>query len=444
MKKILSIISLALIAGVSQAQVVFSSDLSSWSGGEPTDFGGDRTHTSNLTITEVTEGSEYGSSNARLETAVAGEHRRFSTQHIEVTADQGYQMKVWAKGQGDLRFGLYDNRPGESAGYSSYSAYNTLNSTSLVEYTYDVLCTNSAANGEFIISVRNTVGSAHIEIDSVSITMIEITPPTAIGIYEIQYTTDPTGDSPLKDQVVMTGGIVTAIRTDGRYWIQNGNGPWKGIYVYHQPTVPVQLGDSVTFSATVTEYFNLTELSFINDYVNVSSGNFFMATNASTVQANSEAYEGCLIRVSNANCTTALNNFNEWIVNDGSGPVKIDDFLYLYTPTVGQAYNVTGILDYGFSEYKILPRDANDVSTAIIGVDEVVGANLSIYPVPAQDMITIQFETSVPQEVMVTDAAGKQMERFLSNGTTRLNIENYISGLYFINVNGHAYRFVKQ
>lgn len=444
MKKILSILSLALIAGVTQAQVVFSSDLSSWNAGAPTDFVGVRTHTTNLTVTEVTTGSVYGSSNARLQTAVAGEHRRFSTQSIAVTADQGYQVKVWAKGQGDIRFGLYDNRPGESAGYSAYSNYNAVNSSSLIEYTYDILCTNSAANGEFIFSVRNTVGPNHIEIDSVSITMIEITPPTAIGIYEIQFTSDPSGDSPLKDQVVMTGGIVTAVRTDGRYWIQNGNGPWRGIYVYHQPAAPVQLGDSVTFSATVVEYFNLTELSFINDFVNVSSGNFFMATNVSTTQANSEAYEGCLIRVNNANCTTALNNFNEWVVNDGSGPVKIDDFLYLYTPTVGQAYNVTGILDYGFSEYKMLPRDANDVSAAVISVDEVVGANLSIYPVPAQEMITIQFETRTPQEVMVTDATGKQIERFLSSGITRLNIADYNTGLYFINVNGHSYRFVKQ
>lgn len=443
MKKILSLLSLALMAGVAQAQVVFSSDLSSWSAGAPTDFMGSKTHTTNLTVTEVTEGSVYGSSNARLQTT-GTEHRRFSTQSVAVTADQGYQVKVWAKGQGDIRFALFDDRPGTTAGYSSYSPYNTLNSTSLVEYTYDVLCTNTAANGEFILSVRNTAAPTHIEIDSVSVTAIEITPPTAIGIYDIQFTTDASGNSPLMDQIVMTGGIVTAVRNDGRYWIQNGTGPWKGIYVYHQPAVPVQLGDSVTFSATVVEYFNLTELSYINDFVNVSSGNFFMATNVTTTQANSEAYEGCLVRVSNANCTTALNNFNEWVVNDGSGAVKVDDFLYMYTPTVGQAYNVTGVMDYGFSEYKILPRDANDISTATVGVNEVVGADLSIYPVPAQEMITIQFETKTPQEVMVTDVTGKQIERFLSNGITRLNIANYNSGLYFINVNGHSYRFVKQ
>jgi hypothetical protein len=443
MKKILSVLSLALLGGAMHAQVVTSSNLSSWSDGQPTDMFGTRTHTSDLVVEEVTEGSVYGTGDARLITTGTS-HRRFSTKPVSVTADQGYRIQVWAKGQGDIRLALYDERPGTSSGYSEYSAYTALNTTTVTEVSYDIIAATTTSNAEFIISVRNTVAPNHIVIDSVAVTMVEITPPTPISIYDIQYTTDPSGDSPLKDQVVMTGGIVTAVRNDGRYWIQNGTGPWKGIYVYHQPATPVQLGDSVVFTATVVEYFNLTELSFINNFEVVSNGNFFMATVINSGDLNSEAYEGCLVRVNNANCTTGLNNFNEWVVNDGSGNAKIDDFLYMYTPTVGTAYNVTGVVDYGFSEYKILPRDANDVSVAIVSVNEVDAPKVSIYPIPTQETLNIEFATGVVREVIITDANGKQMERFNSNGISRVNVANYAAGVYFVNVNGAVTRFVKQ
>lgn len=445
MKKILSILSLALIGGVMHAQVIFSSDLSSWSDGNPTDFMGTKTNFAAADIIEVDSGSQYGSSNVRLVNATSG-HKRFSTQPLSVENEQSYEIKFWAKGQGDIRTGLFDDHTpiGSDGGFVPYNSYITVNTSTLTEYTQVITSTNTSDIAEFVFSIRNTVAPTHIEIDSVSISLVEVTPPTPVGIYDIQYTTDPSGDSPLKDQVVMTGGIVTAKRNDGRFWIQNGTGPWRGIYVYYQPTTPVELGDSVTFTATVLEYFNLTELNYINNFEVVSSGNFFMANVVSTAEANSEAYEGCLVRVNNATCTTGLNSYNEWIVNDGSGNVKVDDFLYMYTPTVGTAYNVTGIVDYSFEEFKILPRTANDVSVAVVSVEETDAPTVSIYPIPAQETLNIEFAAGTVHEIIITDANGKQIERFNANGTARVNVADYAPGVYFVNVNGHVTRFVKQ
>jgi hypothetical protein len=45
-------------------------------------------------------------------------------------------------------------------------------------------------------------------------------PATTTSIYAIQYTTDPSGDSPLKDQAVTTEGVVTAVFGSG-YFIQD-------------------------------------------------------------------------------------------------------------------------------------------------------------------------------------------------------------------------------
>ncbi len=442
MKKILSTLSVALLMSAAQGQVVFSSDLSNWSDGAPTDFMGAKTNLAASGVTEVTEGSVYGTSNVRLENTASG-HKRFTTQSVAVEDGQGYEIKVWAKGQGDLRFGLFDNREGSSSGYSDYSAYNTINTTTLTEYSYQVACANTNADGEFILSIRNTVAPNHLEIDSMSVSLVTITPPAPVSIYDIQYTENPNGDSPLKDQVVLTGGIVTAVRGDGRFWIKSGNGPWTGVYVYYAPTTPVALGDSVTFSATVVEYNGLTELSYISDFAIVNSGNFFMSNTVTSAQAASEAYEGCLVRVNNANCTVGPDQYNEWTINDGSGAAKVDDFLFSYTPTVGQAYNVTGVVEY-YQNFKILPRDANDISTSNVAVFEVEGMNVSIYPIPAQDVLNIQLSTNIPQEVIVRDIQGKQLERFMSNGNNRLSIAHYAPGVYFVSVNGKAQRFVKQ
>jgi len=51
------------------------------------------------------------------------------------------------------------------------------------------------------------------------------------AIYDIQYTTDPSGNSPYNGQVVTINGVVTSINYDG-YVIAEAPGAWHGIYVY--------------------------------------------------------------------------------------------------------------------------------------------------------------------------------------------------------------------
>ena len=66
-----------------------------------------------------------------------------------------------------------------------------------------------------------------------------------VSIYDIQYTTDPDGDSPYEGQEVTTQGIVTAFFYDGgnRYtFIQDGTGPWSGLLLY-KPDGYVNVGD---------------------------------------------------------------------------------------------------------------------------------------------------------------------------------------------------------
>jgi hypothetical protein len=179
-------------------------------------------------------------------------------------------------------------------------------------------------------------------------------------IFEIQGQTDI---SPYDGQDVSTSGIVTAIFGDG-YYLQDGAGAWNGIYVY-DPGHSMEIGDEVSLDAFCQEFYELTELSAVEDSEVLSSGNTLpepIILNTGDVE--DEAYEGVLIRVENAECTNSDLGFGEFELDDGSGPCRIDDLFYLFTAEEGVFYSVTGPLNYSFDNFKIEPRDEVDVQNA--------------------------------------------------------------------------------
>ena len=187
--------------------------------------------------------------------------------------------------------------------------------------------------------------------------------PDYTPIYDIQYTTDPSGDSPLKDQVdITTEGVVTAVFYNG-YFIQDGPGPWSGLWIYDNANTPA-LGDRLRLTGTVLEYFNLTELGYLTDYQVLSSGNALPNPAVlSAAAANDEQYEGVLIRVENVTVSAEEDSYGEWIVEDASGPLVVDNIgTDTYTPVLNDAIEaIVGPLNYSYSAYKIAPRDDGDI-----------------------------------------------------------------------------------
>src|SRR5690606_12740221 len=153
--------------------------------------------------------------------------------------------------------------------------------------------------------------------DNIKVDETGTTPPTALSIYDIQYTTQVSGESPYKDSVVMTEGIVTAISSQG-YFIQNGSGSWNGIFVYDQ-TNTVTRGDSVEITGVVDEFYDATQIENLSSFTLVSSGNSEPAPSIiSTVDIADEQYEFVLVKIENGLCTGTQGN-GIWDVNDGSG-----------------------------------------------------------------------------------------------------------------------------
>ena len=189
--------------------------------------------------------------------------------------------------------------------------------------------------------------------------------PTITSIYDIQYTTDPSGDSPYKDQAgITTEGIVTA-RFQYGYFIQDPvGGAWTGLWVHDTANAPA-LGDRVRLTGTVIEYYNLTELDLLTDYQLVSGGNALPEPLVVTTgAANDEQYEGVLLRVENVQVTAEEDSYSEWQVDDGSGPLMVDNLgTDTYVPVLGDELTaIIGPLNYNFGAFKIAPRYDNDIT----------------------------------------------------------------------------------
>lgn len=256
--------------------------------------------------------------------------------------------------------------------------------------------------------------------------------PNVVSIYDIQYSTASPADSPFMGQQVNTGGIVNYVRLDGTYYLKSGNGPWSGIYVYDTLSSVLE-GDSITFTASVDEYYELTELKNISNLTVISSGNIFSSNLVSTLQSASEEYEGCLIRVNTATCTNANAGFGEWIIDDGSGSSNVDDFFFPFTPTLNNIYNVTGFVDYSFSNFKILPRDIDDIDE-VTSIDEKPTNEITFYPNPVIDFLHIELNETA--NIKIIDLSGKVcFEHAYNQGHQIIDLHEFSKGNYIININ---------
>lgn len=428
------LLSMIALGGALQAQTIFTSDLEAWTGNVPDGWVGAKTNFPQQDITQASTNPHGGLYAVNLNNDTSG-HKRFTTTQQTVVAGTAYTISFWVRGQGEVRTGLFDGRPGGSSGYSPYNNYVTVSSNTWQQVSQTVSCANDTVGAEFIISVRNTIAPDHIVIDDVNIE--QAGPPAPTSIYAIQYTTDINGASPLTNQGVLTGGIVTGVVPSGNtkgYYLQAGTGSWSGIFVL-DPTNTVTRGDSVTLGATVEESFGYTRLASVINFAIVSSGNTLPAvTDVTTTQANTEPYEGVLCKVSNVPCAVAPNSFGEWMLFSGDS-LMVDDQMFAYPAVVGTNYDVTGCMFYSFGKYKIEPRDANDVSLANGIADAGLFSTVTMGPVPATDVLYIALgELSGSRvEYTFTDVTGRTVATGSFNGQRNsINVSSLITGSYIV------------
>ena len=199
------------------------------------------------------------------------------------------------------------------------------------------------------------------------------------SVYDLQETCSV--NHPPEDSVVTVSCVVTGIKISTNsgnesFWCQNRQGgPHSGIYVYANQTAgTVAIGNDVEVTGTYVEYYSLAEITDVT--VNVIDANgvaleptvidpTVMATNAEEA----EKYEGVFVKVENVAVVTenadAPDDYDEFTITGG---LRVDDFIWEdldNTYTAGTTFNsISGMLHYAYGNYKIVPRNAEDIVLA--------------------------------------------------------------------------------
>ncbi|RLD54456.1 MAG: hypothetical protein DRJ01_18010, partial [Bacteroidetes bacterium] len=205
---------------------------------------------------------------------------------------------------------------------------------------------------------------------------------TAVSIYDIQYTTDASGDSPLKGELITTSGIITGVAQDG-FFIQDKKGLWNGVYVFNKydtvSPAPV-VGDSIALTAKVDEYYGLTELKDPSYTVEASDVTLPEAE-VITADDMNEAIEATLIKFEGYTCVNVDfdTHHNSLYVKEGvTDTLMVHNMMYKdINPVLNNEYTITGVGNWDWDNFKVEPRDSNDfVVTTVVNnpptIDNIV------------------------------------------------------------------------
>ena len=168
------------------------------------------------------------------------------------------------------------------------------------------------------------------------------------------------------------------------YLQDENNDSYSGIYIHGYSSTPPTLGDNITLTATVNEYYSLTQLLDVSSHEVVSQGNIIepLSISASDLgiecSFSGEQYESMLVQIQDVTFES-VDEYGNWTVSDwDNGTTMIDDYFFdgsFPSISVGDTYDcVSGVVSYSYSEFKIYPRNIDDFSCdAAVACDSANG-----------------------------------------------------------------------
>ncbi len=196
-----------------------------------------------------------------------------------------------------------------------------------------------------------------------------------------------------------------------------------------------EIGDSVEIAASVDEFYNMTQLENVTSFTVLSpDGIVPTATIVSAADANTEQYEACLIKVHDAECTVAINQYGEWTVNDGTSDLKCqDNEMFDFTAVIGTHYDVTGMTFYSYGAFELTYRRQSDI-VVLANVDSEFASQISLYPNPASDFVTINVPNGA-EMITISNLVGQVVREINVNSElSTISIENLEAGVYFAKI----------
>jgi len=271
-----------------------------------------------------------------------------------------------------------------TAGDTSDVVMVTMTNTSGDEYSGDIPSFAEGVQVDYYVIATDTESDS--KMSAVESYLVLPGGGVTTPIYDIQYTTDPSGDSPKKDETVTISGVVTAefwgSYKNRYFYVQDAEGPWNGIIVFNydgwdsfdfiSPTGVVNSlaeGDSVTVTGVINEYYGLTQMKDVTEALvhgpawNMIAPDTVTPGQIKTDGPDAEAYESCLISVLDVSLSNPDLGSQEWEITDGTDSCRVATLWqdWVYTDRIDKLKSITGVLGYAWNNTKIYTRLARDV-----------------------------------------------------------------------------------
>ncbi len=254
-----------------------------------------------------------------------------------------------------------------------------------------------------------------------------------LTIYDVQNPESPNhpaADSTveLKGVIVTSGTFKASSNLTGFFVSDATTGKWHGIEVVYGPSVTVTgmtIGSVVDIAGKYVEYndfseINATSITVVSQGIPLEPVVIDDPAAIATGGADAEAYESVLVEVRNVSVIDNSIGYGQFKVTGG---LMVDDAIYKYTPVPanGTVYaRLAGFLTYSFSNFMLVPRDANDmvIGGAADGDDETAD-NATDNPVdnPADEVIDNATDNPVdnPTDEVIDNATDNPVDNPTDN-----------------------------
>lgn len=269
------------------------------------------------------------------------------------------------------------------------------------------------------------------------------------GMATIAHTNSANPDGVLEIDISATfHGVISANDAYNNVWVHDGGGAYMGVMIFsYSFQEEVAVGDEVMFTAKRDDYFDLNELVSPILLQTISTGNTpYQASDIvgadidTTLTAGAESaekWEGQLVVINNA----VVIEYNEegfyYICSDDQGAThfkigdNVDYQLANVSLAVGDVYQINGLVDFSYGQYRLNPRGADDIHNTS-GIANPAASALKVYPNPANETIHISC-SDVINNISISNINGSLITKSLiGNTSASFDVSGLPAGIYVL------------